>query len=544
VGKRDGMILRYYQEEAVVALFDYFTRKRGNPVVAMPTGTGKSLTIAEFIRRANWYYPGTRFLMLTHVQELIEQNAKTMLRLAPDCPLGINSAGLNQRDTALPVIFGGVKSVANMIEQIGWRDILIIDEGHLVSPKAGTTYQKVIAELKRINPKLKVIMFTATPYRLGQGLLTDEGGIATDIAYDITGVEAFNKLIVEGYISPLIPFRKEDIGLDLSQVAVSNGEYNQHSLQHAIDREEITFKALTQMCEMAHNRQSWLIFASGVAHAENIANMLSRFGVSAAAVHSDMGKGDRNARIEAFKKRQLRAIVNMNVLTTGFDHPPIDFIGMLRPTLSPGLWVQMLGRGTRPSPETGKVNCLVADFAGNTRKLGPINDPKIPKKKGKGAGTPPIKDCEVCGCSNHISAIVCINCGSEFTFEEKIIAEASTLELIDDGPVIEYFNVNSVHYQKWTTRSKGEDVLKCTYHVTGSTGETHFFSEFLWFGQHKMAGKTRDFWRKRHWEEAPETLQEAIEKHSELRPPSRIRVWTNKKPYPEILNAEFSTWQQ
>ncbi len=551
------MEFRYFQNDAVESVFDYFEARRGilkpaNPVVAMPTGTGKSVVIGGVAHQAIMRYPASRLLMATHVKELITQNAKTLLRVWPEAPLGIHSAGLKQRDTAQQIIYGGIKSLLNSRELIGYRDLMLIDEGHLVSPKASTGYRELIKYLQLANPWLKVVMFTATPYRLGQGLLTDEGGIATDICFDITGVEWFNRLIAEGYLSPLIPFRRE-VGLDLASVAPgSNGDYNQSSLQHAIDKDAITFAALQECVRYAHDRRSWLIFASGVQHAENIANMLWRFGISAAAVHSDMPAAERDARIAAFKRGQLRCLVNMNVLTTGFDHPPIDFIGMLRPTLSPGLWVQMLGRGTRPYDcyltddpllrqyfPYVKQNCLVLDFAGNARRLGPINDPKIPRKKGKGGGLPPVKDCECCGCENHISAITCVNCGAPFVFEVKYKETAYTEELLaPDDHIVEWHNVNRVFYMEHESTKHGKYV-RVEYHCMGMDR----FSEMLWFGDSWMARKTKDWFRLRNVE-PPATIEEALPILHTLPEPSRIRVWENKKPYPQIMNTEFNVWQQ
>lgn len=553
------MQYRYYQDEAIESIFDYFQErahkaKPANPVVAMPTGTGKSLVIGGFAHRALHRYPGTRLLMATHVKELITQNAKTLLRAWPGAPLGIHSAGLKQRDTAQQIIYGGVKSLLNNMELIGRRDIMLIDEGHLVSPKAGTGYRELIKYLTKLNPYFKVVLFTATPYRMGQGLLTDEGGIATDICYDITGVDAFNRLVVEGYLCKLVSFR-QDVGMDVSGVAMgSNGDFNQSALQHMADDERITRAALTQCVQYAHDRRSWLIFATGVKHAENIANMLWSFGISAAAVHSDLPAGERDARIDAFKRGQLRCLVNMNVLTTGFDHPPIDFIGMLRPTLSPGLWVQMLGRGTRPYDcnltddpilrrhfPFVKHNCLVLDFAANARRLGPINDPRIPKKKGKGGGLAPVKDCERCGCENHISAVVCTNCGQPFPLNVKYNETASSdAVMASDSPEVDWLNVNRVFYMEHTSaKRQGERYIRVEYHCDGMDR----FNEFVWFGDSVMARRSHDWFRKRGIE-PPATIEDALPILHTLPHPKRIRVWTNAKPYPKVLNSEFDAWQQ
>lgn len=534
---------RAYQTAAVESIFGYFMRSAGNPVIAMPTATGKSIVIARFLQRTFSYYPKTRVMVLTHVKELIEQNAAQMARLWPSAPIGVFSAGLGQRDTVLPIIFGGVKSVANAVGKFGWRDLLLVDEAHLISPKANTTYQQVITEFRDINPQLKVIGFTATNFRLGFGLLTDEGGVFTDTCYDLTTIEAFNRLIAEGYLAPLYP-RKMREELDVSNVGLSNGEFAAGELQEAVDKEAITHAALKEACEIAGDRKSWLVFCSGIDHAEHVSNKLNSFGVSCAAIHSKISKAERDQRIGAFRAGHLRALSNNNVLTTGFDHPPIDLIVMLRPTMSPGLWVQMLGRGMRPAPD--KKDCLVLDFAGNTRRLGPINDPAIPNRKGKGKGEVPVKLCDACQTFNHIRATVCMCCGEEFIFEVKITHIASTAQLIrSETPEVQYFQVQRVAYSKHLKIGRPPS-MKVTYFCN-----LHMFHEWVFFEQasdHVIYGskfptaKAHKWWRQRDptWpEELPADTDQALRLASRLKVPTQIRVWINKR-YPEVLGYDFT----
>jgi DNA repair protein RadD len=182
--------IRDYQEAAIESIFKYFEDgNTGNPLVALPTGTGKSIVITEFIRRAFTAYPKQRFMKLTHVKELIEQNYKTLRRIWPMAPAGIYSSGLRKRESHFPITFAGIASVVNCPELFGRIDLIFIDEAHLVSPKEGTMYQTFINKLKEVNPHLKVIGFTATHYRLGQGLLTEAGGLFTDVCFDLTSVQ-------------------------------------------------------------------------------------------------------------------------------------------------------------------------------------------------------------------------------------------------------------------------------------------------------------------------------------------------------------------
>ena len=532
------MILRWYQDEAVFSVFDYFNQgNRGNPIVAMPTGTGKSLVIAKLLYDVFCQWSRARVMMLTHVKELIEQNAEELLKCWPTAPLGIYSAGLKQRDVILPIVFGGIQSVSKNVAAFGHRDLIFIDECHLLSPKDNTMYQKTIGELKQINPFLKVIGLSATPFRLKQGMLTDDG-LFTDVCYDVTGFESYNRLIAEGYISPLIS-KRTTTQIDVSNVGMINGDFNKKQLEAAVDKDEITFAACKEAIELGYNRRSWLAFAAGLANAEHIASMLQSFGIQAVAVHSELSDDENRKRIEAFKRNEIRCIVNMNKLTTGFNYPPIDLIIDLQPTMSPGKHVQKNGRGTRPSPDTGKENCLSLDYARNTIRNGPINDPRIPNKSGKGTGDVPIRICE-CGAYNHAAARFCCSCGMEFSFETKIFGTASEVPILkSDAPIVDYFKVDRVIYNLHEKKSKeGVLISPPSIKVSYFCG-LQMFNEWVCLEHPGMPGKrARDWWRQRHAEEPPQYTHEALRRTRELKMPATVRVWVNK-PYPEILGYEY-----
>ncbi len=547
------MKLRPYQSDAIAAIYNYFMAKNGNPIVAMPTGTGKSVVIGEFIRGIYQYYPHQRIMMLTHVKELIGQNMAKLLQLWPTAPAGIYSAGLGRREAHFPITFAGIASVASKPEFFGHIDLVLIDECHLVGIKDDTMYRLFLAALKKVNPRLKVVGFTATHYRLGLGLLT-EGELFSDICFDITGLEAFNYLINKGYLSPLIPKRTQML-YDVSDVGMSGGEYKQGELQRAVDKVELTETAVREMIQYGQDRKHWLIFASGVEHAEHVASMLEYFGIPSCVIHSKMKDAQRDANIAGFISSKYRAAVNNQVLTTGFDFPEIDLIGVLRPTSSPGLWVQILGRGTRPVFAPGfdletsagrlaaiaagpKQNCLVLDFAGNTRRLGPINDPVIPKAKGKGGnGTAPVKVCEVCSTYNHAAVRFCAHCGTEFPKELKISGTAYTDEILKTSlPQIEVFKIDRVIYTEH--RKRGDDQRPPTMQVTYYSG-LRMFREWVCFEHERFAlHKAHEWWRARSWDEPPMTVKEAIASVNTLLAPTHIKVWI-KKSNDEIRGYSF-----
>src|SRR5258706_15511235 len=216
--------LRYYQQEALDALYKYFADgNTGNLLIGFPTGVEKSVLPAAFIQGIMRKWPNQRFLMITHVKELISQNANVLLKVWPEAPLGIYSSGLNLKQTAQPIIFGGIQSMIRNPQMFGHRDIAFVDEAHLVSANDSSQYQNFFAIMKLINPNLKIIGMSATLYRMGMGMIT-ENGLFTDVAYDLTSMDGFNRLVDEGHIAPLIPHRTKT-ELDVSDVSIQKGEF-------------------------------------------------------------------------------------------------------------------------------------------------------------------------------------------------------------------------------------------------------------------------------------------------------------------------------
>lgn len=534
---------RYYQEEAIQSLFKYFMHNEGNPLIAAPTGTGKSVIIAGFCQRAKMQYPQTRIMVATHSQELIQQNAEKMLKLWPTAHVGVYSAALKRKDVGASITFAGIGSVARHPEKFGRIDILIIDECHKVGDKETAQYVQFINALKTVNPYLKVVGLTATPYRSGMGKLT-LGGIFTDICYDLTSRDAFNRLLAEGYLCRLVPKQTSTV-LDVSGVATrgSDGDFVEKALQAAVDRDEITYAAVKESIALGATRKHWLVFASGVEHAQHIAEMLNSEGVPSAVVTGELDKETRERILYQFKSGKIRAVVNNNVLTTGFDFPGIDLILMLRPTRSTSLWVQMLGRGTRP--EEGKEDCLVLDFARNTLTLGPINDPVLPKpKKKRGeddpSGKPPVKVCPTCGVYNHSRATICSACGELFPKVVNITTSAGTSELIAASasiiPVATPMSVMAVAYRLHRKKDRPNS-MRVSY-ICGS-GLTEI-SEYVHFeGAGLARTKAEQWWARRTVTACPKTSEEAVLAARFLPKPVSLGVWM-KHPYPEVLTHEFA----
>lgn len=546
---------RYYQEAAVTSIFTYFADGgTGNPIIALPTGTGKSVVIGDFLRKVYSFYPNQRIMVLTHVKELIAQNLEKSLTMWPTMPAGVFSAGLKRKESTFPITFAGIGSVGKKAHEFGHIDLVIVDECHLISPKDETLYKTFLAALKVINPYIKVIGLTATPYRLGVGLLT-EGGLFTDICYDLTSMEAFNRLIAEGFLAPLIP-KKTELALNVDKVHIHGGEFVLDELQDAVGGYDTTYAACREAVELGQDRNHWLVFAAGVEHAKLAGKILNEMGVPTVVIHNKMSDDERDEAIRDFKAGKYRAAVNNNILTTGFDFPEIDMIVVLRPTNSTVLWVQMLGRGTRPVYISGydietiegrlasmaagpKQNCLVLDFARNTKRLGPINDPIIPKKKGaKGGGSAPVRICEACGTYNHASVRFCISCGQEFPRELNITGNASTDELIKTPemlPQFEMFRVDKVVYSEHRKVDR-PPTIQASYFCG-----LRMFREWICLEHEGFARKkARDWWRQASVNlDPPETTAEGLTRLNELREPTSIRVLINRK-YPEIMEVYYA----
>jgi DNA repair protein RadD len=537
----------YYQLEAKNAFFNYFNEGgTGNPLICMPTGTGKSVVLADILRDVFRHYPNQRVMVLTHVWKLIQQNAEKLQVMWPTAPVGIHSAGLNKRDCHMPIIFGGIQSVAPTLEKnplaFGWQDLIFIDEAHLLSGNDDSQYQQVIKILKTINPDLKVVGLTATPYRLKMGKLT-EGGIFTDIAIDLTSHEWFKRLISEGYLCPLIGKPTNTKIEGLSSLGIVGGEYNQKQAEEIIDTDENTYNACREILEFGHDRNKCMVFAQGVDNAEHIAAMFQSLGVTATCVHSKLTKEQNKQRLEAYSNGKYWAMVGANMLTTGYDEPSIDIIADMQPTLSPGKHVQKLGRGTRV--HKGKNNTLVLDFVNNIAHNGPIDDPVLPRKPGSKSGDPPpVKICPQphCGAYNHASVRFCCNCGFEFLYQSKLEASASYASpMKTTEPVYETLSLMApVFYSKHQGREKVPGIVpppmaKVVYAVTAAKPiVVHLCFEHTGFARRKA----HEWWHTHSPNAVPQTVDEFLSRTGELRIPRSLVVQTNLK-YPEVKQYEF-----
>lgn len=530
------MILRDYQRAAIDSTYAWFrTNPTGNPLLVLPTGSGKSHIIAALTREILETWPGQRVLMLTHVRELIAQNAAKLRSLWPQAPLGIYSAGLRRRDTYEPVIYAGIQSVAAKATHLGRFDLALVDECHLIGHQGEGQYRRFLRAACDINPALRVIGLTATPWRTGHGsIMHGEHALFADIAHEVRMLN----LIKQGYLAPLVSKRMAT-ELDVSSVGMRQGEYIQSQLQRAVDRDDVTAAALDEVMQYGAERRHWLVFCAGVTHAEHVAEALRARGVAAGCVTGKTRAAERDRLIAQYRAGRLRALTNANVLTTGFDSPETDLLVMLRPTQSPGLYVQIAGRGMRTAKE--KQDCLVLDFAGNALRHGPVDQVRawIPRPK-EGPIEAPSKTCPECQtiCATAVQA--CPTCGYEFPVDDTprhdpTASSAAMLSIHAGSSTIERRKVDRVVYRVHHKPGRPPSLRVDYYAGLLRVGREWVCLEHAGYARAKA---TRWWLRRAPGQAAPHTIEAALQIANHLPTPAAITVAIGRK-FEEILSHEF-----
>lgn len=324
------MILRHYQQQAVDAVYDHLRTRDDNPVIVIPTAGGKTPIIATICRDAVSKWNG-RVLILAHVKELLEQAVEKLNIMAPDLMVGVYSAGLNSRDTLAPIIVAGIQSVYKRANELGAFDLILVDEAHQVPLEGDGIYRSFLQDMKEINPNVRLIGLTATPYRMKSGMICGKDNLLNHICYEI-GVK---ELITQGYLCPLVSKAGRRV-VDTSKLHVRSGEFIASEMEELMDEENLVLAACSEIAGYTNDRNSCLIFASGVKHAEHITRILRQdYDLDVECVLGDTPSLFRTQHLEDFKSGKLKYLVNVGVLTTGFDAPCIDCVVLLRPTNSP-----------------------------------------------------------------------------------------------------------------------------------------------------------------------------------------------------------------
>ena len=371
-------VLRDYQNQAVEASLAHFRSSDDPAVIVLPTGAGKSLVIAELSRLAKG-----RVICLAHVKELVEQNHAKFL--ATGSSAGIFSAGLSQKISSAKTTFASIQSISASLTAFDEPvSLIIIDECHRVSMEESGQYSKTIEHFKTLNPKVKILGLTATPYRLGSGWIYHRHyhgytRQCTDSIFKKCIFELpLQHMVKKGYLTPPIHYDAAIAHYDFSLLTESlDGEQNTDdiALNELIHKHPRVTKAVAeQILQLSQDRQGVMIFAATIDHAKEIASYLPE--EQTALITGKTKIKQRDTLIANFKAREIKFLVNVSVLTTGFDAPHVDVIAILRPTQSISLFQQIVGRGLRLSP--GKKDCLILDYTNNGYN---IFQPEIGEKR-------------------------------------------------------------------------------------------------------------------------------------------------------------------
>lgn len=545
--------LRPYQQEAVDAVLSWMRKPsegRATLVVA-PVAAGKSLLIAETIRSVHEIRPRTRIVVVTHVKELLEQNYRELLEQYRDVDAGFYCAGLGQKKLFNDVTFASIQSIVGKVNNFNRApQIILCDECHLMPKDDETQYRKFITDCRELNPKCLLIGFTGTDYRADSGKL-DEGDdrLFDSVAYRIP----MSFMIEQGYwAKPFTP--KTKTVLSTEGVPTSKGDYIASHLEKAVDVLETTRACVDEIIALGADRHKWLVFTAGILHCEHVRDEIRSRGVVCEMVTGKTPKSERDKIITDYKAGRIKALVNVAVLTAGFNDPEIDLLVLMRPTKSPVLYVQTVGRVVRPvyakgfdlgtlegrfaaMAASGKQGAMVLDFGRVIETLGAIDaiDIKRPPKKEKAEpGEAPTKLCPQCDAICMAAQRYCYDCAYEFPASsviEPVSAKNKALLAADVEP--ERHEVIDVTY-KWHQRiDKPTPSMRVSY-IT----EAGAFNEWVCFQHEGFAKAKAEKWHKERLPlfPIPETIEQAVE----LPYPKPKAIWVRKEgKYDKVISVEF-----
>jgi DNA repair protein RadD len=515
------MQLRDYQQAAVASVWAFLDARADNPCVVLPTGAGKTPVIADMVRQAcEWEL---RTLVVSHVKELLEQSARTLMQLMPGADCGVISAGLGRKQFGHQITIAGVQSIYRHADNLGVVDLVIIDEAHLIPESGDGMYRQLLVDLKVINPQVRCVGLTATPYRLTSGVICKPGNVLNEVCYDAD----VSTLIDAGWLSPLRS-KSGKASPDLGGVHIRGGEYIERELQAAYDDDELIEKACRELLEQCDGRSSILCFTAGVEHGRKVHRAIVEMDTDRwLFVDGSTASAERARAVERFRSGAVRGLVNVNVYTTGFDAPNVDCVALMRATLSPGLYSQMVGRGLRKAPS--KADCLVLDYGGNILRHGPIDNVKAPTKSpgNREKGEAIQKVCPGCDEIIPAAATMCPVCGHEFPRAVKHDEEASTEPILSKQrrPDVTLL-VDRVSYSRHLKRGSADDApatLRVTYF--GNDLNRAAIDEFVCIEHDGFAkSKARLWWAKRSDRVMPRTVADALAeiKQHGLREPVKV----------------------
>ncbi|MBU1170281.1 MAG: DEAD/DEAH box helicase [Proteobacteria bacterium] len=494
------------------------------------TGAGKTIFFCTLIQRLLERWPNLRIAVLTHRGILVKQAKEKMLSVWPDCPIGIASASVAKTvDVHSNVTIGTIQTLINRIETTVPFDLIIIDEVHRLGPQnEPSQYQEFLRTMFNYNKNTRVLGVTATPFRLGHGYIygpvkkPEHENWFPAMNYRI-GIKDLQQ---QGYLCEFKAKEIADISSDLKQINVS-GDYNIKELSDEMSKEIHVGSAVKAYQRYAEDRKYIVVFCVTIEHAEIVASVFKKEGYNAACIHSKMSNSQRELILKHFEQGSIRILVNVMVLSEGWDCPATDCIIMCRPTKSAALYVQMVGRGLRPHPD--KKNVLILDLSNNCREHGDPDNPIIPIPGRKVNALPVQKTCPSCRSILPGAALTCKECGYKFpqeVYEQNDSVEMQTVSWIKKLPEPFVVKIGNYSVSDYTSNS-GNRMLKLTLNTDGIAPlQIHEF--FMFDGNmHPFARqKSRKSWQVLVGTEPPESTDEVLKRIGELEMsiPERVEV--------------------
>lgn len=495
---------RWYQQEAVDAFFNAVkTWPNQDFLEVLPTGAGKTIVMANIIGKVAEF---GRVIVVARTKELVVQNQEKFCACFPALAdkTGVYCAGLGLKEYNADIVFASIQSCCHKGELLGPRKLVIVDEAHQIPMGEATQYQTFLRGIRSQDESCKLLGLTASPYRLDGGVIFGKGQQFDRVVYNVP----LDVLMDEGYITR--PKTLDVSQIDLTGVRRTAGDFNKAEVESKFLGKSVTGEIIAAANDK--NAKSVLIFASGVAHAQVIEGELKAAGESVRMVTGDTPPLFRDTSVDSFANRSVRFLVNVECFTTGFDAPCVDMIAVARATESPGLFLQMVGRGFRLYP--GKDVCWILDYGGNIDRFGPIDSSSYGmdsiKPPSTGEGEAPKRICPSCYEINHAGARRCVKCGLEFPRKEKILV--ATDESIVSKPV--ELEVESTEYSRWRGKDGKRDTLKATYTIKqdGDSVIRRQVSEWICVEHDGYAGKkAHDWWMSISSNPFPASIDECIE---------------------------------
>ena len=536
------MILRDYQARSVTDLFAWWTKHQEEtdiPLLVLPTAAGKSVICAEIVRQMWEQWPDyrPRTVVLVPSKELAEQNAAKLTALLPaNIHVGFVSASLGKKQHQADVIVATIGSIHKSAHLLGDIKAVIIDEAHLVNNKASDAgmYRTFLAKLGEIC-QFRTVGMTATPFRGNQVWLTDgDDPLFTGIASRVT----MQELLDQKFIAPLIPpVQKMTTRIDASQVGIANGDYKVGELSVLVDG--YLDKVARESVHLAAARRKWIAFTPSVDNAERLADKLCDLGIASEVVCGETPKQQREQYIREFRAGEIQCLVTVLALSVGFDVPDVDCIIWCRPTKSPVLYVQGMGRGTRIAD--GKTDCLVLDFTDTVERLGPVDAIKGRAKRATGPQEAPYSICPGCGERNAPAALVCVFCGEVIREEVQAPKDAkvsyAALLSAQREQEVTWHDISRVEYKLHRKEGKPDSVRVDYY-----DGFMRVASEWVCFNHTGYARqKAESWWLNRepvHYPTSVERILNWLQDHQIIEP-TQIATRQNGK-FTEITHYEFN----